>query len=120
MPHPYSSVTSTPKGARLDETAPQPLQSVPQPSATNSQALLNESTARCSAWRFVSQGDQMQSVASNATTASPENLFLSMNSLFFNGRVWQSLCSLFLVVYTFRYSIRSRNVHHQDCHRGVD
>jgi hypothetical protein len=72
-----------PKGTRRDETAPHPLQVVPQPSATNSQALLNEFTARASADARVSQGDHAQiTINANTTKISGES-FLSMMNPFF-------------------------------------
>src|SRR5574339_143023 len=63
-PQAYSIVTRTPKGTRLDETTPQSLQFVPQPSATEAQSSLKACTARLPASSWLTQGAQAQRATS--------------------------------------------------------
>lgn len=75
-------VTSTPKGTRRDETAPQPWQFVPQPSATDPQALSKAWTARAAADVSVSQGDHAQIMISANPTRTIDEDLLSIISPF--------------------------------------
>jgi hypothetical protein len=87
-PQPYSSVTCTPNGTRLELTAPQPLQFVPQPSMTVTQALLNESTARVSADELVNQRDQADNAIKNMAIPILNDKFLGMMRLLLpEGRI---------------------------------
>jgi hypothetical protein len=81
-PQAYSIVAQAPNGTRRIESAPQPLQFVPQPSATNSQALLKESTARVLVNESVSQGDQANNPISKRKKIIGNSLFLFTDYLF--------------------------------------
>jgi hypothetical protein len=58
------------------------LQFVPQPSATNSQALSKAFTARVSAYVWVSQGDHAKLITSASATKIDDESFLGILSPF--------------------------------------
>src|SRR5688572_1899414 len=98
-PQAYSRVTSIPNGERFDLIAPHPLQFVPQPSITDNQARLNESTARASANSGVSHGDQ--ALRAISTIAMPNHInFLCMFCSLLVDVTFHKIVPEF-IVYTF-------------------